>query len=165
MTVNGCLISFFGIIQSLTSDSGFIYWSIELVNGGTPFGPYVNRNNGAGFLLICMACSIGLMVILMGNKVERGPRQIVSKEIPFWRQFTFHLALFLSELNAKKSASIIATILIGIGIIATLSRGGVLALLVALIVTLFFYGMARRPSFSGFIFIPMVALTLSLIHI
>ena len=159
MTVNGCLISFFGIIQSLTSDSGFIYWSIELVNGGTPFGPYVNRNNGAGFLLICMACSIGLMVILMGNKVERGPRQIVSKEIPFWRQFTFHLALFLSELNAKKSASIIATILIGIGIIATLSRGGVLALLAALIVTLFFYGMARRPSFSGFIFIPMVALT------
>lgn len=159
MTVNGCLISFFGIIQSLTSDSGFIYWSIELVNGGSPFGPYVNRNNGAGFLLICMACSIGLMVILMGNKVERGPRQIVSKEIPFWRQFTFHLALFLSELDAKKSASIVATILIGIGIIATLSRGGVLALLVALIVTLFFYGMARRPSFSGFIFIPMVALT------
>ena len=159
MTVNGALISFFGIIQSLTSDSGFIYWTIELVNGGSPFGPYVNRNNGAGFLLICMACSIGLMVILMGNKEERGPRQIVSKEIPFWRQFTFHLALFLSELNARKTASILATILIGIGIIATLSRGGVLALLAALIVTLFFYGMARRPSFSGFIFLPMVGLT------
>lgn len=162
MTVNGALISFFGIVQALTSQPGFIYWSIELVNGGAPFGPYVNRNNGAGFLLICMACSIGLMVILMANKEDRGPRQIVSKEMPFWRQFTFHLALFLSELNARKTASIIATILIGIGIISTLSRGGVLALLIGLAITLVFYGMARRPSFTGFIFIPMVALVLGI---
>jgi len=158
MTVNGALISFFGIIHSLTSQHGFIYWTIELVNGGAPFGPYVNRNNGAGFLLICMACSIGLMVILMANKEERGPRQIVSKEIPFWRQFTFHLALFLSDLNARKVASIVATMLIGIGIISTLSRGGVLALLIGLAITLVFYGMARRPSFTGFIFLPMVVL-------
>ena len=158
MAANGALISFFGIIHSLTSQDGFIYWTIELVNGGAPFGPYVNRNNGAGFLLICMACSIGLMVILMANKEERGPRQIVSKEIPFWRQFMFHLSLFLSDLNARKTASIVATILIGIGIIATLSRGGVLALLVGLAITLIFYGMARRPSFTGFIFLPMVAL-------
>ena len=39
-----------------------------------------------------------------------------------------------------------------------MSRGGVLALLVALAITLVFYGMARRPSFTGFIFLPMVAL-------
>ncbi len=158
MTINGALISFFGIVHSLTSELGYIYWNIELVNGGIPFGPYVNRNNGAGFLLICMACSIGLMVILMANKKERGPRQIVSKEMPFWRQFTFHLALFLSELDAKKTASMLASILIGIGIISSLSRGGVLALLVGLAVTLIFYGMARRPSFTGFIFLPMVVL-------
>jgi tetratricopeptide (TPR) repeat protein len=158
MTVNGALISFFGMVQSLTSQRGFIYWTIELVNGGYPFGPYVNRNNGAGFLLICMACSIGLMVILMASKEERGPRQIVSKEMPFWRQFTFHLALFLSDLNARKSASIIATVLIGVGIISSLSRGGVLAMMGGLVVTLIFYGMARRPSFTGFIFLPMLAL-------
>ena len=162
MTINGALISFFGIIQALTSERGFIYWTIELVNGGSPFGPYVNRNNGAGFLLICLACSIGLIVILMANKTERGPRQIVSKEMPFWRQFTFHLALFLSELDAKKSASILASMLIGIGIISSLSRGGVLALMVGLAVTLVFYGMARRPSFTGFIFLPMLALALGI---
>ncbi len=158
MTINGALISFFGIVQSLMSPPGYIYWTTELVNGGAPFGPYVNRNNGAGFLLISLACSIGLMVILMSNKEDRGPRQIVSKEIPFWRQFSFHLLLFISDLDAKKMAAMLASVLIGIGIIASLSRGGVLAMLIGMAATLVFYGMARRPSFTGFIFLPMVAL-------
>lgn len=159
VTLNGFLISVFGIIQQLTSETRQIYWSVNL-EGGAPFGPYVNRNNGAGYLLICMACALGLIVILAGKKEDRGPRPIISREIPFWRQLVFHLQLFLSDLTPAKIGSIVAATCIGVGLIATLSRGGVSALLIASFITLMVYGVARKPSFTGFLLLPMVLLAL-----
>ncbi len=157
MTLNGVLLSIFGIIQKFTSDRSHIYWTVEL-EAGNPFGPYVNRNNGAGYLLICLACAIGLIIILMGKKEDRGPRPIISKEIPFWRQLVFHFQLFLSDLTPAKICSLLAVGVIGIGVLASLSRGGVSAMLIASFVTLMLYGMARKPTFSGFILLSMVFL-------
>ena len=157
VTINGFLLSVFGIVQKFTSDWQHIYWTIEL-DGGYPFGPYVNRNNAAGYLLICLACAIGLAVIVIGKKEDRGPRPIISKEIPFWRQLVFHFQLFLSDLTPAKIAAIFAVFTIGVAVLATLSRGGVLALLVGSFVTLMLYGMARKPSFTGFLLLPMVLL-------
>lgn len=157
MTINGFLLSVFGIVQKFTSDRFHIYWTVEL-NSGSPFGPYVNRNNGAGYLLICLACAIGLIIILMGKKEDRGPRPIISKEIPFWRQLVFHFQLFISDLTLAKIASLLAAGVIGVGVMATLSRGGISAMLVASFVTLMLYGMARKPSFTGFLLLTMVFL-------
>ena len=159
VTINGFLLSVFGIVQRLTSDRYHIYWSIEL-SAGNPFGPYVNRNNAAGYLLICLACAIGLAVILIGKKEDRGPRPIISKEIPFWRQIVFHFQLFLSDLTPTKIATIFAAFTISLAVLATLSRGGVTALLIGSFVTLMLYGMARKPSFTGFLLLPMVFLAL-----
>jgi tetratricopeptide (TPR) repeat protein len=157
MTVNGVLLSIFGIVQKFTSDLSHIYWVIEL-DAGNPFGPYVNRNNGAGYLLICLACAIGLVIILMGKKEDRGPRPIISKEIPFWRQLVFHFQLFISDLTPAKVVSILAVGIIGVGVLATLSRGGIAAMLIASFVTLMLYGMARKPTFTGFILLSMIFL-------
>ena len=157
MTINGFLLSVFGIVQKLTSDKFHIYWTVEL-DGGDPFGPYVNRNNGAGYLLICLACAIGLIIMLIGKKEDRGPRPIISKEIPFWRQLVFHFQLFLSDLTPAKIASLLAVGVIGVGVLATFSRGGVSAMLIASFVTLMLYGMARKPSFTGFLLLSMVFL-------
>lgn len=159
VTLNGFLISVFGIVQRLTSEARQIYWTFDL-EGGSPFGPYVNRNNGAGYLLICMACAIGLIVILAGDKEDRGPRPIISKEIPFWRQLAFHVQLFLSDLTPVKIAALVSAMVISVGVIATLSRGGVSALLISSFITLMLYGVARKPSFTGFLFLPMVLLAL-----
>ena len=159
VTINGFLLSAFGLVQLFTSDIHHIYWSVEL-DAGMPFGPYVNRNNAAGYLLICLACAIGLAVILIGKKEDRGPRPIISKEIPFWRQLVFHFQLFLSDLTPSKIATIFAAITIGVAVLATLSRGGVIALLVGSFVTLMLYGMARKPSFTGFLLLPMVLLAI-----
>lgn len=56
-TINGSLIAFFGLVQKLTSASGTIFWTVKLKAGGIPFGPFVNRNNCAGYLLLCFACA------------------------------------------------------------------------------------------------------------
>jgi O-antigen ligase len=45
----GFAVSLFGIAQHLTSN-GKIYWFRELPLGGDLFGPYVNRNDFAGFV-------------------------------------------------------------------------------------------------------------------
>ena len=119
-TVNGCLLAFFGLVQKLTSASGTIFWTIELNAGGSPFGPFVNRNNCSGYLLLCLACALGLCSLVMSERKTSGPVQMVSKEMPFWRQFNFHLLFFIAELTATKIAVLIAIVLISTGIVLSL---------------------------------------------
>ena len=53
-TVNGVALALFSMAQQMTFN-GKLYWVVELTQGGTPFGPYVNRNNASGYLLLCFA--------------------------------------------------------------------------------------------------------------
>jgi len=155
MTITGLgvLISMFGLIQSLTTEPNRIYWTVELVGGGTPFGPYVNRNNAAGFLLICLGASLGLMTVMLSRE-QRGPKPLGTKDLPFWTQFKEHVLRFIAELDASKIAVMLAAMFIVLGVIGSLSRGGVLAMLVGGVATLLLYAVARRPDFSAFIFVP-----------
>ena len=161
-TINGCLIAFFGLVQKLTAASGTIYWTVQLNAGGAPFGPFVNRNNCSGYLLMCLACALGLCALVMAERKTSGPVQMVSKEMPFWRQFNFHLLFFIAELTATKIAVLISVVLISSGIIGSLSRGGVAALFIGSMITLGMYGAARRPKYSGFILLPLVGLVFAL---
>ena len=154
ITSLGVAISMFGLVQSLTTNEpNLIYWTVELVGGGTPFGPYVNRNNAAGFLLICLGASMGLITILLSRE-QRGPKPLGTKDLPFWTQFREHLLRFIAELDAPKIAALLAAMVIVLGIIGSLSRGGVLAMLAGSIATLLLYAVARKPDFTAFIFIP-----------
>lgn len=45
----GFLVAVFGIAQNYTSHN-VIYWSRPLTRGGSPFGPYVDRDHFAGFM-------------------------------------------------------------------------------------------------------------------
>lgn len=155
-TANGVAIAFFGIIQRLTYN-GKLYWVYEIA-GGHPFGPFVNRNNACCYLLICMAAAIGLLPIILPASSRSGPRMIVSREIPLWRQFTTYFLEFVADINAKKLAVMIAIVLIGTGVIVSLSRGGAISLLVGSIVAVIAYGMARQPKNSMFVFIPLLLL-------
>jgi tetratricopeptide (TPR) repeat protein len=156
LTLNGAVIAFFGIIHRLTFN-GKLFWVYE-ITGGHPFGPYVNRNNACCYLLICMAAAVGLLPILLPSSNRSGPRTIVSREIPLWRQITTHLLEFIADINAKKIAVLLAIVLIGTGIIVSLSRGGVISLLTGGIVSVIAYGMARQPKNSMFIFVPLLLL-------
>lgn len=163
ITIGGVLISLFAVIQSLTTkEPDRIFWTIELLGGGTPYGPYVNRNNAAGYLLICLGASLGLVTITLAKPQQRGPKPLGTKDLPFWTQFNSHLLRFIADLDAPKVAAMICPIVITLGIIGSLSRGGVLSLLLAAGATLLLYGMARRPSFSAFIFLPACGLAVLL---
>ncbi len=52
-------LAIFAIIQKATWNGG-IYWFRELTQGGTPFGPFVNRNHYAGFIGMLIPLTLGL---------------------------------------------------------------------------------------------------------
>ena len=157
MAANGAAISFFGIIHTFTSN-GKMFWFHEVVLGGHHFGPFVNRNNACGYLLICLAAAVGLLPILLARSEQSAPQTMVSREHSFWRQLLIHLVDFFADLNAKKIAALLAIVLIGTGIIVSLSRGGTLAMLFGGMVSLVAYGMARQPKNSLFLFVPILLL-------
>ena len=161
LAINGACLTFFGLIQKLTAPPRTVYW-LELSQGGQPFGPFVNRNNAAGYLLLCFAAALAWVIFTFNHRKNKGPMPMVSKEIPLWRQLYFQVLYLVSELTALKLTSLIAAILIASGVIATLSRGGVLAFVFACIVTLLVYGMARRPKNTGLILLPFVGLVVAL---
>ena len=57
----GFAVSLFGIVQHFTSN-GKIYWYHELPLGGDLFGPYVNRNDFAGFVELTVPIGLALLV-------------------------------------------------------------------------------------------------------
>jgi len=59
LVVAGFCISMVAIVQKATWN-GEIYWFRELSLGGTPFGPFVNRNHFAGFIGMIVPLGLGL---------------------------------------------------------------------------------------------------------
>ena len=59
LAVFGFALALFGIIQH-AAWNGRIYWFRELSQGGSPFGPFVNRNHFAGFVGMIIPLSLGI---------------------------------------------------------------------------------------------------------
>jgi O-antigen ligase len=62
-------VSLFGIVQYFTWN-GKLYWLRPLHNGGAPFGPFVNRDDFAGFVELILPLGLALLV-LDGERKER----------------------------------------------------------------------------------------------
>ncbi len=138
VAVNGAAIGFFGLAQNLTWN-GQIYWTVILTNGGGPFGPFINRNNGGGYLVLCLAAAIGLTLWCLGHYFTAWDSTARSQRRP--RESTVSRARTrilsaLAELNASTLTWLTMAGLLVAAICCTLSRGSVLAMLAAVLVTI-----------------------------
>jgi O-antigen ligase len=61
-TVFGFSLAIFAIVQKAAWSNG-IFWFRELTLGGSPFGPYVNRNHFAGLIGMLIPLGLGLAII------------------------------------------------------------------------------------------------------
>ncbi|OGW27663.1 MAG: hypothetical protein A2X59_11560, partial [Nitrospirae bacterium GWC2_42_7] len=68
LVIFGFTISVFAIVQMATWN-GHIYWFRELTHGGSPFGPFVNRNHFAGY--VGMLIPIGLALAFTRREREK----------------------------------------------------------------------------------------------
>ncbi len=119
--LNGAAVAFFGVVQQLTWN-GQLFWQIPLTQGGVPFGPFVNRNNAAGYLCLCLAAGIGWVLC------DRRNASSVGKSDSSLR--------WLRKLRGRNVAGAAALITISVGIVASGSRGGCLALAAGLVAVL-----------------------------
>lgn len=135
IALNGASLAFFGLAQQL-SWNGKLYWRVPF-EAGTPFASFVNRNNAAGFLNLCLAGAIGLCVwavsrTAVSNRGDNYP----SKPEDRWRLAGNQLVRFVASLDAITLTAFTSSIVIMAGILCSLSRGGWISLTVGAMVTL-----------------------------
>ncbi|MFQ5777828.1 MAG: O-antigen ligase family protein [Terriglobia bacterium] len=95
------VLAVFGILQSV-SFNGKLYWTWELPQGGTPFGPFINRNHYAAWVLL-------LVPLAWVKLARRHPRREL--------QFFWGLVLFLLGLSIMLSRSRAGTLLFVLGLL------------------------------------------------
>ena len=146
----GVALSFFGVIQNL-SWNGKLFWNYELLSGGGPFASFVNKNNGAGFLLITFSAALFFIAqqLFVWNR-RREPDGLVLSSVDWENEHQENeswINRFMSmvALLEPKHLYIFAGVaIIFAGIFASLSRGGMVALGGATIVAMIALGKVNR---------------------
>jgi len=116
--VLGSMIAFFAILQKYTWN-GRIYWTFPLRHGGTPFGPFVNRNHYAGFMTMMALPALGMLMAYYTQNFKEARLPLREK---------------LLLLFGGKRGNLFLLLLFGLGIMvlsifASLSRAGISAFL------------------------------------
>lgn len=132
LSIFGTGLAFFSIIQHLTSN-GKIYWFRDLTQGGTPFGPYVNRNHFAGLMGMLFPVVMALFLLSRPSSSEASLRRKVSD-------------LLDRSLRNEHLLFGLGAVLVALSIFLSLSRGGILSLCISVALLGF---LLRRRSSSG----------------
>lgn len=114
------LLSFLGILQHILPNNK-IFWFRELTQGGTPFGPYVNRNHYAGLMEMLFPLVLSLFLFYKPHVTYNSFREKITEIFNRKRTNIYILLGF-------------AAILIGTSIFLSLSRSGIVSLCLAMII-------------------------------
>ena len=151
ITVFGVFLALVGIVQKpLYGGKLFGFW--EPAAGGNPFGPFINRNHFAGWML--MALPLTLALFCAG--LEHGMRGVK----PGWR----HRILWMSSPEANRLILLgAAAMVMALSLVVTMSRSGISALALALVLTGWLVarnlkGRSRRAAGAAYIVFLVVTL-------
>jgi len=115
MMVIGTLIALIGIFQMIFNN-GRLLWIREMSRGGTPFGPYVNRNHFAGLMEMLIPISTGMLITYSPHlSLRNGLRNGISE---FMRQERANIFIL----------SFTSVLLMMTALFLSLSRGGITGL-------------------------------------
>jgi len=116
IVVLGVLLALTGIVQRpLFTGKIYGFWT-PLQGGAAPFGPFVNKNHFAGWMLMAIPVAIGLLC----NDVSRGLRGVR----PAWRE----RVLWLSSPQASRLLLLMgAAAVMTLSLFLTMSRSGIAA--------------------------------------
>lgn len=131
LAILGALVALVGIVQQPLFN-GRIYGFWTTIDGGSPYGPFVNRNHFAGWMLMTLPVTLGL---LLGGitRAMRGVR-------PDWRD---RLVWFSSAEASHLILIGAAAVVMALALVLTMSRSGVASLVVSMAITGAFVGRRR----------------------
>lgn len=116
------------------------------------FAGLANRNHAAGYLLICFAAAIGLASSIVAKGNERENRDFAKQPAT-----ANAVRWLLAMLDSKCVLASTAAVLIGAGVAATLSRGGLVSLACSLLVLPLMLGGRRSLLGLGLVAVVAVA--------
>lgn len=156
IAINGFLLSVFGIVQYFTGD-GKIYWTYG-VDRGIPFASFVNGNNAGGYLNLCLACLLGVALNAFRSTVHNR-RLSLAAENSEWggegdkegdsKSAGGSLLTWFADLTVWKLFLLLMIATIMAGLYLTLSRGAIIANVVALVLTALVMTVSRRHRAAG----------------
>jgi O-antigen ligase len=122
LTVFAVILALIGIVQKPLY-TGAIYglWSLDI--GRMPFGPFVNRNHFAGWMLMALP----LTLALLSGGIHRSMRGLK----PGWR----HKVLWFSSPEASQLILLAAAaVIMALSLMLTMSRSGIAAFMLSLVI-------------------------------
>ena len=128
--LNGVLLAVFGIVQQL-GWNGKLFWTYELVQGGIPFSSFVNRNNAAGYLVICFSVA---NFLLARHLFDGASSNLTSGHGLPKTNFSDQIRSAFENLESSHLYLFSGLLLIGVSVFFSQSRGGTLALIAAFFV-------------------------------
>jgi len=151
ISILGVVLAVAGIAQKAMWN-GKIYGFWTPLQAGDSFGPFVNRNHFAGWMLMALPLAVGYFCA----RVARGMRQVK----PGWR----NRLVWFSSADASETILVgFAVLLMALALTLTMSRSGILGLLAALVISGWFVARrqatgSRRTIVAGYlIFVAFVA--------
>lgn len=121
LAINGGVIALVGVYQQMTSKS--LLFSVPI-----GFATFINENNAAGFLNICLAAALGLIFETRPSTQASQHYELLASNSPAWSQKIIVHVLRASEyLTTPTLAAVSLTICIVVGIFAASSRGGIIS--------------------------------------
>ena len=133
---NGAAFAVFGLVQQL-SFNGMLYWTIPLRFGGRPFAAFVNRNHAGGYLNMCIAASLALIVYALTRRQAdygSGPDDF-SLQLARGGPLAGGITGLIANLDAVGLVSMTFAACATIGTVCSVSRGAILALVCAAAIT------------------------------
>ncbi|MDY7009308.1 MAG: O-antigen ligase family protein [Planctomycetota bacterium] len=124
-------------LAQIATDAQKIYWRIPAVAIG---GPYVNRNNYCQFMNLSVGAALGMLLVFLKSGFRRTP-VVLSRAVERLGAKELRPAWYLSGMIVLAVASVFLS----------LSRGGMISLLVAWGVTIAVLGLKRRLDKWGWV--------------
>ena len=132
----GFVVSLLGILQNL-SGTHKLYWLRELSQGGAPFGPFVSRNQFAAYAGLCLFVGLGLLLARAAG---------AAGSLKDWREGLGRKAAGKAHQNALIGFCVAV---MGTAVFWSLSRGGILSMLLAFAGVLALVGAASAGRRKG----------------
>lgn len=143
---SGGLVGFLGIAQVLAGGRR-ILWLANTGANGSPFGPFVNRNNGGGYMNLCLAAAFGFLFWAFTtpkrqhhHKKSRrasSPADIALREFeesaPHEPGAVEKSARFIGSIGAIQLWAIALVAILMASVVASLSRGAIVSLAAGLL--------------------------------
>jgi O-antigen ligase len=152
--VTGCFEALYGLVETY-SGSEHIWWFKKIAYRGDVTGTYINRNHFAGLMEMSLLLAAGFAVALAEK------RKKIKTPLRVKRRLRVRMAAFLSgeQQFFKKTLIIFAGVVIGIGVIFSASRGGMLSAAAALLLMGLMLVVKRDHRKKGFVFLFLFVMT------